>query len=92
MTNTLPGFVQFTNISQAQFITRHQPHVIVCFRKSEICNPLLVETNIPANDNVILGLQVRNKRIASDLLPKFSFQIINHILQGTLNKNSGRIK
>ena len=56
MTNTLPRFVQFSDISQAELITRHQSHVIICLGKGEVCNPFLVETNVPTNNNVILSL------------------------------------
>ena len=63
MSNSLPRFVQFTNISQSQFITLHKPHIIICFRKCEVCNPFLVQTDVPAYNNVILSLQIKRGRV-----------------------------
>ena len=63
MSNSLPRFVQFTNISQSQFITLHKPHIIICFRKCEVCNPFLVQTDVPTYNNVILSLQIKRGRV-----------------------------
>ena len=63
MSNSLPRFVQFTNISQSQFITLHKPHIIICFRKCEVCNPFLVQTDVPAYNDVILSLEIKRGRV-----------------------------
>ena len=67
MANSLPGFVQLSNISQSQLITLHQTHVIIGLGEAKICNPLLVQTNVPPNNNVVLGLQKQTGGISVSL-------------------------
>mmetsp|Transcript_35592 Transcript_35592/g.85274 ORF Transcript_35592/g.85274 Transcript_35592/m.85274 type:complete len:219 (+) Transcript_35592:2026-2682(+) len=41
---------------QAQLVARHQPRLAILLGEVEVSDPLLVETNIPSNDNVLLRL------------------------------------
>mmetsp|Transcript_18544 Transcript_18544/g.43512 ORF Transcript_18544/g.43512 Transcript_18544/m.43512 type:complete len:278 (+) Transcript_18544:2345-3178(+) len=45
-------------VSQPQLVTSHQTEFVVFFREHEIGNTLLVETNIPVNCQIILGLRL----------------------------------
>ena len=82
MSNSLPRLVQFTNIPQSQLITLHKPHIIICFRKCEVCNPFLVQTDVPAYNNVILSLEIKREGLIMAELFSYEAEMTRYTGEG----------
>jgi hypothetical protein len=59
MTDAFPGLMQFAPVSESQLVSHSQPHFPALeFRQAEPCHTLLVEAQVPAYDDVSLGLRL----------------------------------
>lgn len=57
MSESGPRLVQLAVVAESQLVTVHQLHVTVSFRKHKVRYGFLVETDVPANLDVLLRLR-----------------------------------